>query len=83
MRCSSPLMCFPTYRSHEMILDPQADPGRRVWLRCPHCADNSGLYLLAADINLVWVQCGQCLRRWWHDTGVGRGRAPEHLFDVA
>ena len=34
------------------------------------------------DINLVWVQCGDCLRRW-HDTGVGHGRHSEHLFDVA
>ncbi|MGH3830613.1 MAG: hypothetical protein ACRDRS_09230 [Pseudonocardiaceae bacterium] len=66
-----------------MTLDPQADPGRRVWLPCRHCGDNTALYLLDSDVNLLWVQCGHCLRRWWHDTGVGRGKRPEHLFDVA
>jgi hypothetical protein len=66
-----------------MILDAQADPGRRVWLPCRYCEANSALYLLDADVNFVWVQCGQCLHRWWHDTGVGRGRRPEVLFDVA
>lgn len=67
-----------------MMLDPQADVGRRVWRPCPHCGDNSGLYLLDYEINMVWVQCGKCLRRWWHDTGCGRGGRPEdHLFDVA
>ncbi len=63
-----------------MMLDPQADPARRVWIPCCHCGDNTALYLLDYDINLVWVQCGNCLRRWWHDTGVGRGR-PERLYD--
>jgi hypothetical protein len=33
------------------------------------------------------VQCGACLRRWWHDTGVGSRRHPKHLlcelFDAA
>ncbi|HEV7452768.1 MAG TPA: hypothetical protein VGO16_15550 [Pseudonocardiaceae bacterium] len=66
-----------------MMLDPQADPGRRAWLPCPHCYDNPALlYLLDFDINLVWVQCANCLRRWWH-TGVGHRKHPEHLFDVA
>jgi hypothetical protein len=41
-----------------MMLDPQADPGRRAWLPCPYCRDNAWLYLLDFDINLVWVQCG-------------------------
>jgi hypothetical protein len=69
-----------------MMLDPQADIGRRAWLPCRYCSDNSdnsdntALYLLDSHVNLVWVQCGKCLRRWWHDTGVGHGR---HLFDVA
>jgi hypothetical protein len=66
-----------------MILDAQADLGRRVWLPCRYCGDNTALYLLDADVNFVWVQCGQCLHRWWHDTGVGRGRRPELLFEVA
>lgn len=69
-----------------MMLDAQADPGRRAWLPCTHCGD-SPLYLLDYDVNLVWVQCGACLRRWWHDTGVGSRRHPKHLlcelFDAA
>lgn len=66
-----------------MILDPQADPGRRVWLPCRYCDNDTALYLLASDVNMVWVQCGSCLRRWWLDTGCGRGRRPDDLFDVA
>jgi hypothetical protein len=66
-----------------MMLDPQADLGRRVWLPCRYCSDNTALYLLDSDVNMIWVQCGHCRCRWWHDTGVGRGRRPEHLHDVA
>jgi hypothetical protein len=66
-----------------MILDPQADPGCRAWLSCCYCGDDSALYLLGSEANMVWVQCGQCLRRWWHDTGCGRGRCHDDLFDVA
>jgi hypothetical protein len=47
-----------------MTLDPQADLGRRAWLPCVSCRDNAPLYLLDCDVNLVWVQCGHCLRRW-------------------
>ena len=69
-----------------MMLDAQADLGRRAWLSCIHCGDTP-LYLLDYDVNLVWVQCGGCLRRWWHDTGVGIQRHPKHLlgelFDAA
>ena len=65
-----------------MMLDAQANPGRRAWLPCIHCGDTP-LYLLDSDVNVVWVQCGTCLRRWWHDTGVGSQRRPEHLFDAA
>jgi hypothetical protein len=65
-----------------MMLDPQADLGRRAWLPCPYCS-HSPLYLLGSDINLIWVQCGNCLRRWWHDTGTGHRRPPEHFFNVA
>jgi len=62
------------------MLDPQADLGRHVWLPCPHCDDTAGLYLLDSEVNLVWVQCGNCLLRWWHDTGCGRGGRPDGLF---
>jgi len=72
----------------KLMLDPQADPGRHVWLPCSHCGDTAGLYLLDSEVNLVWVQCANCLRRWWHDTGFGRGGRPDGLltdglFDVA
>ncbi|HEY6422194.1 MAG TPA: hypothetical protein VIY28_02880 [Pseudonocardiaceae bacterium] len=66
-----------------MMLDPQADVGRRVWVPCRYCGDNAALYLLASEVNLVWVQCPSCLRRWWHDTGVGKGGHPKDLNDVA
>ncbi|MGH3612408.1 MAG: hypothetical protein ACRDRK_07375 [Pseudonocardia sp.] len=62
------------------MLDPQADTGRHVWVPCPHCGGTAGLYLLHSEVNLVWVQCGDCLRRWWHDTGFGRGGRPDGLF---
>ncbi|MGH3566559.1 MAG: hypothetical protein ACRDRH_11115 [Pseudonocardia sp.] len=62
------------------MLDPQADTGRRAWLPCPHCGDTAGLYLLDSEVNLVWVQCGNCQRRWWHDTGFGRGGRPDGLL---
>lgn len=66
-----------------MMLDPQADAARRAWLPCPHCGNDTGLYLLYSEANLIWVQCRNCLCRWWHDTGCGRGRGPQRLFDVA
>lgn len=66
-----------------MMLDPQAHIGRRVWLPCRYCSDSTALYLLASDVNLIWVQCDNCLRRWWHDTGVGRGGRPDDLDHVA
>jgi hypothetical protein len=82
-RSSPPVRCPTPMGSDEMILDPQADIGRRAWLPCPNCYHTGPLYLLDFDINLVWVQCGNCLRRWWHDTGVGHRKHPEYLFDVA
>jgi hypothetical protein len=66
-----------------MMLDPQADPGRRAWLPCASCGGNTPLYLLHCEVNLVWVQCKSCLRRWRHDTGVGHPREPQQLYDVA
>jgi hypothetical protein len=66
-----------------MMLDPQADPGRRAWLPCTSCGITAPLYLLHCDVNLVWVQCSNCLRRWWHDTGVGHRRNSRQLDDVS
>jgi hypothetical protein len=37
-----------------MMLDAQADPGRRAWLLCIHCGDTP-LYLLDSDVN--WSGC--------------------------
>jgi hypothetical protein len=72
------------------MYDPDAYVGRRAWLRCPRCPhDNCGscrrgaactqhwLYLLASDSRLVFVQCPNCLQRWWHDTGHGVGHRPD------
>lgn len=42
-----------------MMLDPQADLGRRAWLPCRHCYDNAPLYLL--DFDVEWVPAGQVL----------------------
>jgi hypothetical protein len=47
-----------------MMLDAQADPGRRAWLPCTYCGDTP-LYLLDYEVNLLWVQWGTCLGRWW------------------
>jgi hypothetical protein len=65
-----------------MMLDLHADRGRRAWLPCPSCG-TAPVYLLDCNINLIWLQCGNCLHRWWHDTGVGHPRNPIHFFDVA
>jgi hypothetical protein len=66
-----------------MMLDAQADLGRRAWLPCAYCGDNTALYLLDSEVNLIWVQCGKCLHRWWYDTGVGHSWQPGQLFHVA
>ena len=36
-----------------MMLDPQADLGRRAWLPCTSCGEIP-LYLLDSDVNLIW-----------------------------
>lgn len=63
----------------DMTLDPRADHGRIAQLPCEHCDNRAGLYLLGTEANMIMVQCGACLRRWWHDTGCGRGGRPQHL----
>lgn len=57
-----------------MTLDPAADPARRVWLPCTPCGNNTGLYLLASEPRYLWVQCPDCLARYWLDTHCGHGR---------
>jgi hypothetical protein len=83
MTCSSPRCAIQHRPGDDMMLDPQADPGRRAWLPCTSCGTTAPLYLLHCDVNLVWVQCSNCLRRWWHDTGVGHRRNSRQLDDVA
>jgi hypothetical protein len=60
-----------------MALEPSADISRRVWRPCSYCSNEGVLYLLKADANLVYVQCGSCHTCWWLDTGYGVGKRPE------
>lgn len=60
-----------------MALDPSVDIGRKVWRPCSYCPNEDGLYLLKADANLVYVQCGVCHTCWWLDTGYGAGKRPK------
>jgi hypothetical protein len=68
------------------MIDPDADLGRRAWLPCPYCIDNDCAacaqrttcgqhwrYLLANDVQHVFLQCPACRHRWWADTGCGAG----------
>ena len=45
---------------------------------CTGCRNTTGLYLLASEARLVFVQFGDCGARYWLDTGCGTVR-PEHL----
>lgn len=59
--------------------DPWVDAGCRAWLPCPHCPSTTPLWLLATDINVVFVQCPGCLTRCYIDTGCGVGHRPPDL----
>ena len=73
------------------MLDADADLGRRAWVPCPHCSKNNcprcaeGItcdlhwqYLLANEARLVFLQCPDCLHRWWYDTeGRTQGHPPD------
>jgi hypothetical protein len=59
-----------------MALDPAVHIGRKVWRPCSHCSHQDGLYLLESDANMVYVQCPQCHKYSWLDTGNGAGRRP-------
>lgn len=78
------------------MLDADADICRRASVSCRAC-DESGrcrscragrtcpehwCYLLSAQIRHLFVQCGICHRRWWHDTGVGVADRPPWLEDL-
>jgi len=42
-----------------MMLDPQADLGRRAWLPCPYCHDNAPLYRRVPQHHAAaWACCG-------------------------
>jgi hypothetical protein len=67
------------------MLDPAADPARKIWINCALCQESPGwVYMLGHDGRLIWCQCPQprCHYRWWHDTGFGRGGAPMGLKDL-
>ncbi|MGQ0718755.1 MAG: hypothetical protein ACT4NP_15885 [Pseudonocardiales bacterium] len=64
-----------------MALDPSVDIARKVWRPCSYCSNEDGLYLLKADANLVYVQCGSCYTCWWLDTGYGVGKRPKEATD--
>jgi hypothetical protein len=57
------------------VLDPAANEGARVWTTCPACGTQppEGCYLLGYTVSAVFVQCPECLRRWYFDTGFGVG----------
>lgn len=72
------------------MFDADASVCRRAWLSCPNCPHDDcavcrrgaacsehWLYLLASETNLVFVQCPDCLQRWWVDTGNGTGHRPD------
>ena len=62
------------------MLDPAADIARRVWITCAPCGSATGLYLLASEGRLLFVQCGACFARYWLDTRHGHER-PAHIND--
>ncbi|MDQ2706692.1 MAG: hypothetical protein M3Z25_03260 [Actinomycetota bacterium] len=78
------------------MFDSTADPGRRAWLPCPRCRDDSTCeschggrtcaqhwrYLLGNMGGRVFVQCPSCRYRWWHNTEFGVGDRPRGSFDV-
>ncbi|MFE6910117.1 hypothetical protein [Streptomyces erythrochromogenes] len=63
-------------------LDPQADPGRRAWIPCPHCRDTHTChtcqqqqtcpthwrYLLTNTGTLLHLQCPTCTNVYTHET---------------
>ena len=64
-----------------LMLDPAADPARRVWVTCAPCGSKAGLYLLESEGRIVWVQCGTCFARFYLDTRCGAGNRPEFIDD--
>ncbi|MFJ1706071.1 hypothetical protein [Kitasatospora sp. NPDC088346] len=70
-------------------IDPQADHGRRAWVRCPACDDAAGCpqcearrtctehwrYLLANTGSVLHLQCPGCTHVWDHETGFGATRS--------
>lgn len=78
------------------MLDPAARIDRRVWTGCAACRHGADCpdcqaerscpehwrYLLDADRAQVFVQCPNCLHRWWHDTRFGAGSRPADATDL-
>ncbi|MQA12672.1 MAG: hypothetical protein GEV09_00440 [Pseudonocardiaceae bacterium] len=77
--------------------DAAADIARRAWLDCPRCAgaadcatcragrtcDTHWRYMLGSAGRNIFLQCPECLHRWWHDTGFGVGDRPPGIGDVS
>lgn len=75
------------------MLDADADICRRVWVLCDGCGPDPACgacargricerhwcYLLDVSAGWLFVQCVDCHRRWWHDTGFGVGDRPRRL----
>jgi hypothetical protein len=71
-------------------IDPDADPGRRAWLRCPACDYGTGCadcqssrncdmhwqYLLSNQATLIHLQCPNCAHLWATDTRSRHGDDP-------
>ena len=57
------------------MLDPAAQEGARVWVRCPACKvqPSEGCYLLGYDVADVFCQCPRCEHRFYVSTGFGVG----------
>jgi hypothetical protein len=78
------------------VRDPQASLGRRAWVSCERCTDDSGCgdcgagrscelhwrFLLHAEGRHLFLQCPSCSHRWWQDTRFGVGDRPAGLTDL-
>ncbi|MQA16076.1 MAG: hypothetical protein GEV09_18570 [Pseudonocardiaceae bacterium] len=53
-----------------MPLSPDADPTRRAWIGC--CEE--WCYLLGNEGPQVHLQCPECRKEFWHDTGFRHGQ---------
>ena len=76
--------------------DAAAMIGARAWVPCPRCDssatcgacwanENCGehwCFLLGVEGRFVFLQCGSCRYRWWHDTEFGEGDRPAGVDEL-